>query len=54
MFTGVIIDNSRYDVEFTGGMFVGTRDYTQFYDVDTGFLLLSPPRTAVYIVRDYR
>ena len=48
VFTGVIIDDSRYDVEFTGGMFVGTRDYTQFYDVDTGFLLLGADNTLYY------
>ncbi len=48
VFTGVTIDDSRYDVEFTGGMFVGTRDYTQFYDVDTGFLLLGDNNTLYY------
>ena len=48
VFTGVIIDDSRYDVEFTGGMFVGTRDYTQFYDVDTSFLLLGADNTLYY------
>jgi hypothetical protein len=48
VFTGVIIDDSRYDVEFTGGRFVGTSDYTKYYDREMSILFLGDNNTLYY------